>query len=609
MHSEENEDAVRKFLTAIRQHSPGWYVPVHRNLPVEKFGPRLAVFSTYSELSEAGDSVEKFWDTLNNVSFIPACGTLSAINLVLSAGAIDQKAHAALNRTFIRDEYLKKPLRLQKDGAPAPDIEVVFTRAGILANLKALLAIHPNDDGDQLAFHVIGDLTLLCNDYLGSKKLKTEKKIDDIDLLLEFLPTWELDNPRDVAYGLSRVVRMLMTHLVGNDADVTKARTATGLDPAALTFDDLALDDYIAAIFGLYAHSTSLTLEAVFKNPSEGVIDPKTFVSKTKFPQELLEKFLAARSLSPDEFQKRIADGGKSQKKDFSANINSDDFGANTLLIKTYPLLQWTKGRTLILDSQYVSEILIYGLYWRIVDSLDPKKADVFISLWGRLLELYLYDLLGHFYPRASGILATNVQYGDGQIDALLDFGPDVIVLEFKASLLRDETKHKRDRQLFEEEIGRKFIQNQKGAPKALRQLANATTAIRNQTVKTIMKPKRIFPVLVGYEPTLETFSMNSYLHEKFRPFISANENGVNVLPLTVMSVDEFEGVLPNIEAATFTWPELLGERFDHDRVKAFSVHQTVYDLCRRKGSEIRRNQFLLDQFESIFTTIASRYH
>ena len=75
------------------------------------------------------------------------------------------------------------------------------------------------------------------------------------------------------------------------------------------------------------------------------------------------------------------------------------------------------------------------------------------------------------------------------------------------------------------------------------------------------------------------------------------------------MSVDEFEGVLPNIEAATFTWPELLGERFDHDRVKAFSVHQTVYDLCRRKGAEIRRNQFLLDQFESIFTEIASRYH
>ena len=102
---------------------------------------------------------------------------------------------------------------------------------------------------------------------------------------------------------------------------------------------------------------------------------------------------------------------------------------------------------------------------------------------------------------------------------------------------------------------------------------------------------------------------MNSYLHEKFRPFISANENEIQVMPLTVMSVDEFEGVLPNIEAGTFTWPELLGERFDHDRVKAFSIHQTVYDLCQQKQAEHRRNQFLLDQFEAIFNNVAVRYH
>jgi hypothetical protein len=146
---------------------------------------------------------------------------------------------------------------------------VVFTRAGILASFKALLAIHSNDKEDQLDLHLIGDLALLCNDHLGSKKLKTEEKIDDIDLLLEFLPTWELDNPRNIAYGLSRVVRMLKTHLPSNDGDVTKARTSIGLDPSTLTFDELALDDYIAAIFGLYAHSTSLNLEAVFKNPSE----------------------------------------------------------------------------------------------------------------------------------------------------------------------------------------------------------------------------------------------------------------------------------------------------------------------------------------------------
>lgn len=106
MDREEYENAARRFLTTIRQNLPGLYLPIQRNLRVEKFGPRLAVFSTYTELSDAEDSVEKFWRTLNNVPFTPACGTLSAINLVLSAGAIDRDTHAALNRTFLRDEYL-----------------------------------------------------------------------------------------------------------------------------------------------------------------------------------------------------------------------------------------------------------------------------------------------------------------------------------------------------------------------------------------------------------------------------------------------------------------------------------------------------------------------
>lgn len=213
MNREQYDNEVKTILKALRDHTPGLYLPIPRHVRVEKLGPRLAVFSTYSELSDAGDSIEKYWNTLNNVPFLPTCGNLSAINLVLSAEAIDRDAHTALNRTFLREEYLEKPSQLQKEGGPQPDIEVIFTRAGNLANFRALLAIHPNDDDDELDLHLIGDLTLLCNDYLGSKKLKTEKNIDDIDLLLEFLPTWELDNPRDVAYGLTRVVRMVKTHL------------------------------------------------------------------------------------------------------------------------------------------------------------------------------------------------------------------------------------------------------------------------------------------------------------------------------------------------------------------------------------------------------------
>lgn len=51
-----------------------------------------------------------------------------------------------------------------------------------------------------------------------------------------------------------------------------------------------------------------------------------------------------------------------------------------------------------------------------------------------------------HLRRRMISVCYRLPSYDTGQIDALLDFGSDIIVLEFKASLLRDETKHKRDR-------------------------------------------------------------------------------------------------------------------------------------------------------------------
>ena len=160
----------------------------------------------------------------------------------------------------------------------------------------------------------------------------------------------------------------------------------------------------------------------------------------------------------------------------------------------------------------------------------------IFSSAWGELFELYLFDLFGHYYPEASQFLSTEVDYEGGQIDAMLDFGTDVVIFEFKASLLRDQTKNSRDIKLLEEEVTRKFIENEKKRPKALRQLASAATAIRNGGVKTIMKPERIYPVFVGYEPVLESFFVNTYLQQRFREFVTKKENGVVVQPM-VMSV------------------------------------------------------------------------
>lgn len=609
MKKEFTAEELRMIWRNTARGTAGLYVPVSHARRAGKLGPRLAVFKSFSEVAEGEDPAEKYWEKLNEAPLTPSLSTLSAVNLILALAAIDHGAHRALNQTFVREEYLRKLAGLG-DGGPQPDIQVAFTRAGILANLKALMAVGPEGSpGEALDLHLIGDLTLLCNDFVGGTYIKGEPgSVDNIHLMIEFVATWELDNPRVVEYGLTRVVRMIKTHLPGDDPEVVRLRKASGLNPGALTYDGLDIDDYIAVIFGIHAHGRGLNLEKVFQNPGEAVIDPKTFVSQTSFPREKLEHFLNKRSLSLQGFRELITGGEGWDKEAFLTAIRSDQFAADTLAFKTYPLLQWSEGRTLIVDIQYVSEILIYGLYWRIVDQLGEGKSGNFISLWGRLFELYLFDLFRHFYPEAAGVLGTDVGYAGGQIDALLDFGDYVIVFEFKASLLKGEAKSGRDIPLFEKEVSLKFIENEKGKPKALRQLANAASAVRGEAVKTTMRPRLVYPVLVGYEPVLESFFVNGYLQEKFRPLVAEDEDGVVVKPITVMSVDELEALLPNIAAGKLTWKEILEERFDRDRVKAFSVHQALYDLGQKKRVEVERNGFLMEGFDEIFAEISSRY-
>ena len=51
-----------------------------------------------------------------------------------------------------------------------------------------------------------------------------------------------------------------------------------------------------------------------------------------------------------------------------------------------------------------------------------------------------------------------------------------------------------------------------------------------------------------------------------------------------------------------------MTERFDVDKVKGLSVHQTLYDLCQQKGVAAERNMFLLQGFDTSFSDILSKY-
>lgn len=268
-------------------------------------------------------------------------------------------------------------------------------------------------------------------------------------------------------------------------------------------------------------------------------------------------------------------------------------------------MLKLDANRVLILDLDFLAELLTAGVYWSIFDSLPANLRGTFRELWGRLFEICAVDLLKQFYPASSGILIPDLKYEAGQIDALLDFGDVVVVFEIKSSLLTETAKRSGRKPDFVADYERKFVRNAKGTPKALLQLAASCKAVENGRISTATKPGRIYPVCVSDEPAVESFFFTAYSNELFQKELPA---GLRIQAVTMMSINELEAILPYVSANSFSWPELLDFRSNGPTGGAFSVHQAIYNLLCAKGLPASRNQAMRKNFDEVWRIIGSRY-
>ena len=94
-------------------------------------------------------------------------------------------------------------------------------------------------------------------------------------------------------------------------------------------------------------------------------------------------------------------------------------------------------------------------------------------------------------------------------------------------------------------------------------------------------------------------------MNEIFQKEISEDPK---IQPITVMSVNELEELLPYVSENAFSWTELLGSRFIGTELATVSVHQAIYDLCQSKGLPSRRNQAIRPKFDKVWSIISDRY-
>jgi hypothetical protein len=583
----------------FRRNEYGLVIPAHYQKVINRPGPTRAVFYEFHTATGHHAVTEDWTGVLARLPRETAVLHLAAINIALA----EDKASPDLQE-FLSERYLGANRRAslvawarQHGEEGGPDLRVLFHRGGILAALKALLAFGRPADPGNFELDAIGDLALIANERVAGGG-EPQVDVDLWVLAATFLPSWELYNPPDWGYGLARM-RILLRLLFGNEPKVATARGTLGIDPEAWSIDGLSARDFLDVVVGLAALGRSR--KASIADPQHAPFDRAVLVRDLRFPPEQLEAFLKSRSCTVEDFRSRLADG-----RPLGTSVFDAKFGAHFLVFKETPLLHLDDGQDLILDEHFLAELALTGPFWSVFNALpsEGKSRPGFLALWGVVFELYVWRLLRSRYPEAAGILTVGTEYRGGEVDALLDLGPHVVVIEAKAALITQPTKYSKDSVLLRKELVKKFVEDG-DEPKGVRQLANAVAALNDGRLRTAVRPAVVYPVLIGLEPGLESAAMNSILDSEFQRFKPPTQ-GMHVRPLTVLSIEELETLIPLLDHVD--WPSIIDERYANGLVPLWSFGETCLQVSRARELPLVRNQELRDVVDGEFQEILSRF-
>ena len=379
---------------------PRLYVPLPQGASpsLRTPGPAVCVYLKYSEIvAGAGNIEDLYWNALRQTPVIAAVGLLATIDRLLSEHrSADPDIHKTLQERFLTPALAAN---VAANVVGGPGFTGVFTRTGCLQLMRHLLLYgNRSVKAEEQSDRDLGALMLLANEFFQFDQVQNPAQPATLDLLLSFLPVWDVHNPRDLAYAVSRMFRILAEILPGNDPEVRKLVGRLGMSTSDIRVGSLPLNDFVAAVFGLFAYGRSL------KRADLAIFDVRRVFAKVGFRVGVLRKLVNDRALTASALRKCLSAGKPRTRKSLEGELGRRSFLTDSLnIFRQNPLMKLDANRVLILDLEFLAELLTAGVYWSIFDRLPPDQRKTFRELWGRLFE----TLRGGFVePILSAVLA-----------------------------------------------------------------------------------------------------------------------------------------------------------------------------------------------------------
>lgn len=452
----------------------------------------------------------------------------------------------------------------------------IFTRPSGLLNLKLLLAV-PRPETEPYVSTAVGMLALHANDYTDISLPAADAEV----FAVQNMPIWELHNPRDIPDLLARYFFITQEMYASDQRIVSLFQSEFGSQPKSLLIDGLTFEDYFTLLFSLYvaASSAGQDLKTSILNLEEHLQLLGMSIDQTR-------EFIDGRVATEEMFTSRFGTLDTAEK--LSSALRNVAWALDFSYFRERPLLRLSDGRVVVLDLQFLIENASVGLFWNVFHRLSKKGQKLLLGYWGNVFEEYVRRQMEAHKP-LSGSYAFNQDPHGLEVDALLLDGRDAFVFEIKAGMVRHDAKCSRDILAVRHAVDQKFVENAKGRPKGVTQLAERCMSFSQRSVAGDSYD-RIYPVLVVDDPALQTPGVNTYLARRLMALV---HDDPKIAPLTVITADELELMLPYLSANDVTWKELLDARQDGGQVTAKPVSTTFWEIVNGRPLKRRSNAIL----------------
>ena len=193
---------------------------------------------------------------------------------------------------------------------------------------------------------------------------------------------------------------------------------------------------------------------------------------------------------------------------------DNDQTGYRSL--RERPILTFSGGRSIILDPTFYTDIITTSPLFHAAKGAD--KPLVLFTAFGDAFEDYAIDLLKARYPAIKGLpgevlrprIPGQTSAGEQfEVDAILNVAPSLVIMEIKASFIREDTILTEHFEDFLQELRRKYgyVTGNGERPKGVAQLAKIAGAIARGewtgVTQEFASATEIYPVLTVHDEKL----------------------------------------------------------------------------------------------------------